>query len=173
MLKSKEELNDVFYNDNGLKKILCIRVDGGSDEGPVHEEVQFFWTLEHLKNTRLVTLVTARSSGSSYINRVELQNGCLTCGHANLFIPSTLSGSCIESGHINERTLKTNLQQAIDVYLSHVNYCPCGDTVIQLFTGADANDLMKYRTHLKNLLKGSKNKKKDFASGTPRIVQII
>ena len=50
----------------------------------------------------------------------------------------------MESGHVNDQALKTNLQQAIDVYLSHVNYCPCGDTVIQLFEGADANDLMGY-----------------------------
>jgi len=144
MLKTKEELNNVFYNEDGLKKLLCVRVDGGSDEGPMHKEVQFFWTLEHLKNTRLVTLITARSSGSSYLNRVELQNGCLTRGHSNLFIPSTLSGTCMESGHINDQALKTNLQKAIDVYLSHVNYCPCGDTVIQLFEGADANNLMVY-----------------------------
>ena len=42
MLKSKEELNYAFYNSNGLKKVLCIQVDGGCDEGPMHEEVQFF-----------------------------------------------------------------------------------------------------------------------------------
>jgi len=156
MLKTKEELNNVFYNEDGLKKLLCVRVDGGSDEGPMHKEVQFFWTLEHLKNTRLVILITTRSSGSSYLNRVELQNGCLTRGHSNLFIPSTLSGTCMESGHINDQALKTNLQKALDVYLSHVNYCPCGDTVIQLFEGADANDFMVYREHLRTFLKGSK-----------------
>ena len=44
MLKTKEELNNVFYSEDGLKKVLCVRVDGGSDEGPMHEEVQFFWT---------------------------------------------------------------------------------------------------------------------------------
>ena len=91
-----------------------------------------------------MTLVTARSSGSSYLNRVELQNGCLTRGHSNLFIPSTLSGTFMESGHINDLAVKTNLQQAITVYLGHVNYCPCGDTVIQQFEEADANDLMGY-----------------------------
>lgn len=35
-------------------------------------------------------MVTARSGGASYLNRVELQNGCLSLGHANIFIPSTL-----------------------------------------------------------------------------------
>ena len=70
----------------------------------------------------------------------------------------------MESRHINDQALKTNLQEAIDVYLSHVNYCPCRDTVIQLFEGADANDLMGYREHLKTFLNGSKKKKKtDFA----------
>ena len=132
MLKTKEELNNVFYNEDSLKKVLCVRVDGGSDERPMHEEVHFFWTLEYLENARLVTLVTARSSGSSYLNRVELQNGCLTRGHSKIFILSTLSGTCMESGHINDQALKTNSQKAIDVYLSHANYCPCGDTVIWL-----------------------------------------
>ena len=91
MLKTKEKLNNVlnFYNEDGLKKVLCVRVDRGSDERPMHEEVALFWTLEHLKNARLVTLVTARSSGSSYLNRVELQNGCLTRRYSNLFILST------------------------------------------------------------------------------------
>ncbi len=34
--------------------------------------------------------INNQNSGSSYLNRVELQNGCLTLAHANLFIPSTL-----------------------------------------------------------------------------------
>ena len=88
MLKTKEALNNVFYNEDGLKKVLCVRVDGRSDEGPMYKEVQFFWTLEYLKNARLVTLVITRSSitRSSYLNRVELQNRCLTRGHSNFFI---------------------------------------------------------------------------------------
>jgi len=155
------------------KKVLCVQVDGGCDEGPMHEEVQFFWTLEHLKNARLVTLVTARSSGSSYLNRVELQNGCLTRGHANLFIPSTLSGSCMESGHIDDRILRTNLKKAIDVYLSHVNNCPCGDTVIQLLEGADANDFIKYREDLKTFLKGSKKKKMILRKENPELFKLF
>ena len=31
------------------KEIECIRVDGASDEGPSHEEVQFWWTERHFK----------------------------------------------------------------------------------------------------------------------------
>jgi len=102
MLELKEELSYVFYTDTGTHKpIDCIRVDGASDEGPSHEEVQFYWTERHIYSRKVATLV---SSGSSYLNRVELQNGCLTLGHANTFIPSTLSGSCIDpsSGSVNE-----------------------------------------------------------------------
>ena len=96
MLQDQEELKKFFQKPNGdRKQILCLRVDGASDEGPSHEEVQFFWTRDHMLNVRLVTLVTTRCSGSSFLNRVEVQNGCLSRGHSNLFIPSTLSGSCI------------------------------------------------------------------------------
>ena len=56
------------------KKVLCVHVDGASDEGPSHEEVQYWWCLEHLQMEHLATLVTARSSSSSHLNRVKLQN---------------------------------------------------------------------------------------------------
>ena len=100
------------------KDIDCIRVDGASDEGPSHLEVQFWWTEWHVAHKKLVTLVTTRSSGSSYLNRVELQNGCLAHGHSNTFIPSTLGGSCVDSksGDIDEGKLKHNLEQAIAAY---------------------------------------------------------
>ena len=125
MLQGKEELNIVFLQPNGDRKlILCVRVDGASDESPSHEEVQFFWTRDHLLNERLATLVTTRSSGSSYLNCVELQNGCMSRGHSNLFIPSTLSGSCIEDGQINNDVLCKNLDMAIDTYISYVNKSP-------------------------------------------------
>ena len=93
-----------------MKPIESIRVDGATDEGPSHEEVQFWWTAHHLKRGNLVTLVTSRASGSSYLNRVELQNGCLALAHTNLFIPSTLGGSACdqESGGIDmEQVRKT------------------------------------------------------------------
>ena len=78
------------------KMIECIRVDGASDEGPSHEEVQFYWTECHLERNLYATIVIVRCSGSNYLNRVELQNDCLALGHANLFIPSTLSGSNVD-----------------------------------------------------------------------------
>ena len=120
-----------------------------------------------------MTLITARSSGASFLNRVELQNGCLTRGHANLFIPSTLSGCCMDSGQINDTILQENLKQAIDVYVNHVNHSPCGDTVIQLFKGADAKEFIKYREPLKIFLKGSKKKKMLFSQEHPDLYRFF
>ncbi len=57
---------------------LLVTVDGASDEGPGHKEVQYWWTVRHIEKKKLATLITTRSSGSSYLNRVELQNGCLS-----------------------------------------------------------------------------------------------
>ncbi len=104
------------------KKIECIRVDSGCDEGPSHIEVQYWWTWRHLETRTTATLVTSRNSGASFRNRVELQNGCLALGHANLFIPSTLNGSCLtQSGGVNEDILRKNLDSAIDAYISRVD----------------------------------------------------
>lgn len=46
MLEDKEELKPVFVNQGtgDFKAVDCVRVDGASDEGPSHEEVQFYWT---------------------------------------------------------------------------------------------------------------------------------
>lgn len=135
MLKSMEDLQiNTFCNPSGEQKgILCVRVDGAVDEGPSHEEVQFWWTLEHFQSARTATLVTARSSGSSFLNRVEFQNGCLTRGHANLFIPSTLNGYPIIHGILDEDILKSNLKAAIDVYINQVNKSTCGKTDTSVF----------------------------------------
>ena len=77
ILETQTELGPVFLNaQTGTSKVIeCIRV---ADEGPSHEEVQFWWTEHHILKERMVTLVTARCSGCSYLNRVELQNGCLS-----------------------------------------------------------------------------------------------
>lgn len=50
MLMEKEELHAAFHLPDGKpKSILCARMDGAMDKGPSYEEVQFFWTLDHLK----------------------------------------------------------------------------------------------------------------------------
>ena len=98
-LQTLPHLSPVFNDpvNNSPKVIECVRVDGGNDEGPNHEEIQFFWTARHIETPTVSTLVTTRNSGASYLNRVELQNGCMALGHANLFIPSTLAGSCLDA----------------------------------------------------------------------------
>ena len=66
--------------DGPLKSILrnkdteIVRVDGATDEGPSHIEVQFLWAERHLEKSQLVTMVTARAAGDSFLNRVELMN---------------------------------------------------------------------------------------------------
>ena len=125
MLESVSEIRPAFYSDTCTgtckrKLIECVRVDGAVDEGPSHEEVQFIWTARHLKKATIATLITARSSGSSYLNRVELQNGCLALAHANIFIPSTLNGSCIDiaSGKVDRDKYVRNMDLATDTYIS-------------------------------------------------------
>lgn len=76
MLEKVAELSPVFHKPDGstcIKDIECIRVDGGADEGPSHAEVQFLWTERHFLNPTKVTLLTTRSSGDSFLNRVELK----------------------------------------------------------------------------------------------------
>ena len=97
MLEKQPELMSVFCTAEGIPKpIECIRVDGASDEGPSPEVVQYWWVERPLLRAKVVTLVTNRSSGSSYLNRVELQNGCLSCAHCNLFISSTLHADTLQ-----------------------------------------------------------------------------
>lgn len=109
MLEGTTEVAPAFLNPvtEQRKQIECIRVDGACDEGPSHEEVQFFWTQRHVNKRYSATVVTSCSSGSSFLNRVELQNGCLALGLANLFIPSTLCGSNIDptTGKIHRESL--------------------------------------------------------------------
>lgn len=135
-VEKKDSVRPAFINPitQEKKKIECIRVDGGFHEGPPHKEVQYWWTRRHLEVETVVTLVSSRNSGASFRNRVELQNGCLALGHANLFIPSTLNGSCLtSSGGVDQNMLRKNLESAIDVYISRVDGAPCASTEI-IFT---------------------------------------
>lgn len=107
-------------------------------------------------------MVSTRCSGASYLHRVELQNGCLAKAHSNLFIPSTLNGSCCnsETGDIDDEKLKENLESAADVYVNRCNECSCGDTVIHLFKGANSAEWQTYRPLLNVFLKGNKKSRK-------------
>ena len=134
-------------------------MDGAGDEGPGHVEVQYWWTLHHIETYTEATLVTSRSSGSSYLNRVELQNGCLSLAHANLFIPSTLNGSCCSDNDVDKEKLTQNLMSAAEVYIQRCNKAPCGDTEIHLYLGADSSEFQNRRERLLKFLKGSQKEK--------------
>lgn len=124
LMLSKDEL-EPWMKD---KAVDCIRVDGAGDEGPSHHEVQFYGTERNFLLGKKATIVTTRHSGGSYLNRVEMQNGCLTIAHSNLFIPSTLTGPNITGQGLDYDRLATNLDVAIDVYINRVNGAPCGES---------------------------------------------
>ena len=176
-IETYPDVQSAFFNclTGERKTKICVRVGGGHDEGPSHKEVQFWWTCYHLDKASQVLVLTTRDSGSSNKNRVELQNGCLALGHSNLFIPSTLNGSCLDSqsGNVDEAKLKQNLSDAIDVYLSRVNKCPCADTVIHLYKGTDSAEKQKLRTMVKTFLKGKPSLKKKLKEDHPSEYQWI
>lgn len=153
------------------REIECVCVDGASDEGPSHAEVQFMWTERHINHGKICTLVTSRFAGGSYLNKVELQNGCLALGHSNLFIPSTINGSNFDSnGKVDMAKLKANLQAAVDVYISIVNSAPSGGKPLQLIRGAEDNLNQKYqegRQRLRIFLRGSNKQKAELKEKHP------
>lgn len=159
MLSTKPELKPVFINHlaQAPYDIDCVRVDGASDEGPSHLEVQFWRTKRHIEQNKMVTLVTSYSSGASYLNRVELQNGCLALAHANLYILSTRNGLPYDPT-TDSNILFANLNQAADVYLDRVDKCPCGDTMIHLYKAPDSSMYQDMRKNLQIFLKGSRKK---------------
>lgn len=145
------------------------------DEGPSHIEVQFWWTKRHLEVPTHTTLVTARNSGASYLNRVELQNGCLSVAHANLFIPSNLNGSCFDpsTGKIDNQRLKTNMEQATRIYIDRVNHAPFGSAKIHLFPGAEFNNDQALREVALKYLRGNQKQRKELHMEFPNEVKII
>lgn len=171
------DVQPAFFNclSGERKTKVCVRVDGGHDEGPTHKQVQFWWTCYHLDKASRVLILTTRDSGSSNKNRVELQNGCLALAHSNLFIPSTLHGSCLDSqsGNVDEGKLKQNLSDAIDVYISRVNKCPCADTVVHLYKGTESSEIQGLRTMVKTFLKGKPSLKKKLKEEHPKEYQRI
>ncbi len=170
-LENIEEKKQVFFtDDNSPKEIECIKVDGGMDEGPVHHEVQFLWTERHVTRSTKVTLVMTRCSRDSFLNRVELQNGCLSRGHSNTFIPSTLCGSPYsEDGGFNEEIYKANMSAAVNQYIARVDGTPCMKTVIHHSRGVENHIFLTRRLQLLTFLKGSKRDKKELESENPTL----
>lgn len=95
--------------------------------------------------------------------------------HSNLFIPSTLNGSCLDSqsGNVDEGKLKQNLSDAIDVYISCVNKCPCADTVVHLYKGTESSEIQGLRTMVKAFLKGKPSLKTKLKEEHPKEYQRI
>ena len=62
-------------------------------------------------------------------------NGCIAKAHANLYIPSTLSGSNIDANGVNAKKISENLDIATDVYIDRVNGAFCCGTTLQLHKG--------------------------------------
>ena len=93
---------------------------------------------------------------------IDIGHMQLSLAHANLFIPSTLSGGLPlnpDTGNVDEEILCSNLNKAADVYINRVDKCPCGDTVINLYKGSDSSQYQSMRKHLQVFLKGSQKKK--------------
>ena len=170
-ISNNEYSKSAFINPTTDKRkdIECIRVDGGYDEGPSHLETQYWWTLHHLNSGSHALLVSSRNSGASFRNRVELQNGCLALAHSNLFIPSTLHGSCTGETALNEDVLRKNLESAIDLYISRVDGAPCASTQIHLIKGADSKTYQEENALLKIFLKGKKEEKEELKRKYPSI----
>ena len=144
MLQKKPE----FESCLSYKPIDCIRVDGSTDEGRGHDEVQFLMTERHLELGKVCSLVTARSSGSSYLNRVELQNGCLAMAHSNIYIPSTIHGSNFHSsGGIDNSLLEKNLDTAANIYIDKCNGAPFQESRIILYKG-NKDELARKEGHI-------------------------
>lgn len=174
MLQEVLELQPAFFNETEHpKRIECVRVDGSTDEGPSHVEVQFWWTRRHVERPTHATILTARNSGSSYLNRVELQNGCLAVAHANLFIPSNLNGSCFDpaTGKVNQDRLEANMSIATQIYIDRVNGAPCGTTNIHLLSGSKSS--LNIRTDVLTYLKGTKEQKSDLRNRNPEMFKYI
>ena len=167
MINDKEELSSVFQlQDGSPKSAWCVRVDGAGDEGPGHKEVAFLWAEKRLVENHYFTCVTSRHSGGSYLNAVELMNGCLAVAHSNLFIPSTLGGA------VNTATGLVKTKLASDVYISRVQGAPFGEAKIQLFKGAcdeAAKTLVDRRNLLLVYLSGQKEQKEELKKNNPKL----
>lgn len=172
MVQALDFAKSAFCKENSEdpKDIECIQVDGGADEGPSHLEVQFLWTECHLSRPTRITMVTSRCSGDSYLNRVELQNGCLSKGHANMFIPSTLCGSHSNGNNgLDKDKFKENMSAAINQYITRVDGTPCMNTVIHLIKGAENQTCVTRRQHLLTFLKGTKKAKEKLKQEHPTL----
>ena len=127
-----------------------------------------------MKHPTKVTLVTTRSSGDSFLKRVELQNACLSRGHSNLFIPSTLHGEPYDQdGQFNESKHQDNMEVALQQYIARVDGTPYMGTTISLHRGVSSHDLLERRKRLLVFLKGSGRDKAQLKQRDASTVQVL
>ena len=60
------------------------------------------------------------------------------------------------TGAVDEDKLKRILHMAIEAYIHRVDGCPCDNTTIRLYKGAESSDHQKKHEYLQVFLKGSK-----------------
>ena len=161
MLQKKEEFSHVFSCEDA-KKIWLIMVDELGIRAQ-YTKIAFLRAEKHLRESHYFTSITTRHSGGSYLNPVELMNGCLALAHSNMFIPSTLGGPVYAENGMNQDQLKINLNLAADVYISRVNNAPCGGAKIQLHKvracDDEATSLLNRRDVLLTFLNGKPDEK--------------
>ena len=134
----------------------------------------FIWTERHYHQPTRVTLVTTSASGDSFLNRVELQNGCLPRGHSNLCIPSTLNGSPVdEDGNFQKELHKKNMDAALYKYIKRVDGAPCMKASIKLYAGCTDSPKISRRHKLRTFLRGSKKAKEDLKEEYPRLYSYL
>lgn len=102
------------------------------------------WTEWHFKMGKVCTVVTSRFSGGSYLNRVELLNGCVAVGHLNLFIRSTIIVSNRSTDGFDNEKLQANLDAAANVYINAVASTKCAGNPIVLVKGAENRVSKRY-----------------------------
>ena len=103
-------------------------------------------------------------------NRVELLNGCLTVGHSNVFIPSTILGSNFNAEGIDQDRLESNLGAATETYINTVSGTKCSGNPILLLKGCRddvSRNNHERRDHLLTFLQGSKKNQLLFKKNYP------
>lgn len=75
------------------------------------------------------------------------------------------------TGTVDEDVLKESLSRAMAAYINRVNGCPCGNTTIQLYCGADASssDHRQARSQVLTFLQGTRAARDKLSSDNPII----
>ena len=90
--------------------------------------------------------------------------------HANLYIPSTLSGKNYGSNGLNSEKLRENLDLATDVYIDRVNELACCGTTLQLYKEGQNDTITARRQSLLVFFKGKAKERMPAKAKRPRLV---